>query len=416
MCFNMLTPVEFKVELRRFIRHSAIFPPRFLLWLPEQVGQILTGEQGAAQDSHDLVDVPAKLKTLLYYRYETVGDDCGIYLDSHRILVLAPERLDPQVLLYPFEEQLHSPSVFVKEGYLARTQIYIVGVVHESPFEFRDVDCDTPYGAGVILKVPLSGETHILVKQHVPHLHHVRSVYDFILRPCLLPYYEERVHEVDFEQTGQVPIPPVEYIARPWLVLDEVHGIHVIDLSLGDVNECGYLSDYVNLGVELDATLGTSEVSPFEYAEAEVNGGGVESVELPANLELLVNPRVLRHSYHMRGEILEDVAASNHACLGEHTPADMLPPKPQMIRLIRMGCGQVSKLPEAGAALNLSVYHHQEMIPIGELPPLCVIGMLLHNLVEFIFRQEVGNLREKVSSLVHNLGVLMMPPSYQIQM
>ena len=43
-----------------------------------------------------------------------VSGDGGVDLDADSILCLAPEPLDVEVLLHPFEEQFNLPSAFVK--------------------------------------------------------------------------------------------------------------------------------------------------------------------------------------------------------------------------------------------------------------------------------------------------------------
>lgn len=48
---------------------------------------------------------------------QTVADDCRVYLDTNGVFGVSPEFLDLQMLLYPFEEQLHEPTVLVKERY-----------------------------------------------------------------------------------------------------------------------------------------------------------------------------------------------------------------------------------------------------------------------------------------------------------
>ena len=73
---------------------------------------VILGEKGAAQDSHDLHDGTSKLEVVLNDSDETVCDDGHMDLNTHRIVAFSPERLDLEVLLDPFEEKLDLPSVF----------------------------------------------------------------------------------------------------------------------------------------------------------------------------------------------------------------------------------------------------------------------------------------------------------------
>ena len=62
----------------------------------------------------DFIDAAFQSHIVLYYCHKTVSNYGTIDLDSHGILRGAPKLLDAQVMLNPFEEQLHAPSVAVK--------------------------------------------------------------------------------------------------------------------------------------------------------------------------------------------------------------------------------------------------------------------------------------------------------------
>ena len=74
----------------------------------EEIQNVIFGKQGTAQDSHDLHDWTAKFEVVLNDSDETVCDDGNMNLDTHGIVTLSPERLDPKVLLDPFEELMRS--------------------------------------------------------------------------------------------------------------------------------------------------------------------------------------------------------------------------------------------------------------------------------------------------------------------
>lgn len=67
-----------------------------------------------SENLKDFIDAALQFHIVLYYCHKAVSDYGTIDLDAHGILRCAPELLDAQVLLNPFEEQLHAPSVAVK--------------------------------------------------------------------------------------------------------------------------------------------------------------------------------------------------------------------------------------------------------------------------------------------------------------
>ena len=78
--------------------------------LDEKLHDVILGEQGSTQDSHDLHD-RAPMREVVFNDYdETVCDDGNLNLDTHSIVTLSPEKLDPKMLLDPFEEVMQSFS------------------------------------------------------------------------------------------------------------------------------------------------------------------------------------------------------------------------------------------------------------------------------------------------------------------
>ena len=62
---------------------------------------------------------------------QAIGTDGSIDLDSYGVFGGAPELLDLEVLLEPFEEQLYLPTVFVKFRDLQRGQFHGIGQEHK---------------------------------------------------------------------------------------------------------------------------------------------------------------------------------------------------------------------------------------------------------------------------------------------
>ena len=89
---------------------------------------------------------------------ETVCDDGNMNLNTHCIVTLTPESLDPEVLLNPLEEQLDLPSVFIKERDVLGSKIEIVRVVSERSIQVRSIVDNTPDFTRILLLVLLLRE------------------------------------------------------------------------------------------------------------------------------------------------------------------------------------------------------------------------------------------------------------------
>ena len=99
----MLIVYKFNFEL-------SIIGVLLILRRDEEFQNVILGEQGAAQNSHDLNDWATKLEVVLHDSDETVCDDGNMNLNAHCIVAFPPERLDLEVLLDPFEEVMCSFS------------------------------------------------------------------------------------------------------------------------------------------------------------------------------------------------------------------------------------------------------------------------------------------------------------------
>ena len=62
----------------------------------------------------DFVNASLQFHIVLHYRYEAISDYGTIYLDAYSIFGSAPEFLDFEVLLDPFEEQFNTPAIAIK--------------------------------------------------------------------------------------------------------------------------------------------------------------------------------------------------------------------------------------------------------------------------------------------------------------
>ncbi len=60
-----------------------------------------------------LIDASLQFHIVLHNCDKAISDYGTLDLDAHSILRCSPKLLDTQMLLYPFEEQFHTPSVAV---------------------------------------------------------------------------------------------------------------------------------------------------------------------------------------------------------------------------------------------------------------------------------------------------------------
>lgn len=127
---------------------------------------------------------------------------------------------------------------------------------------------------------------------------------------------EESPDAIDVVQPFEVVVATVEDVEGVFFVGYRIHRLHVVDLGWGDVKEGGYLRLNVIQRVYFDATLPFPEQGPVKDAEAEVNGSGIESVDITSQLEDLHRPALPCLGHHAICKFLEDAIVAVAIRLG----------------------------------------------------------------------------------------------------
>ena len=367
----------------------------------EELHDFILGEQGTAQDPHDLHDWATKLKVVLNDSDETVCDDGDMNLNTYGIVTLSPKGLDPEVLLDPFE-QLHLPSIFIKESNVLGCKVEVVRIVSKRSVQVRGIVDNPSDDSGILLLILLLGKAYALVFEDVVSpIKYAFSIDNLIGRFTLLPDDEESPEHVDAIESGEVKIASVKHIARQRLVCEPVHRVDIMHLGIGNPIEHGYLSNDVNLSMDSDARLGASELSPSEYGHAQVNGRGVNGIESAMQFKLLRDTSGLGNSHHIESELLKDAMVSEGVGLRQHLSVDRLVAKSEVFRLLGMGGCYICEFSKASTAHKLTEHQNQQMVPMRHRPALGPVVVLGDNAPELPLREELYYLCKNVLSEMH---------------
>ncbi len=256
--------------------------------------------------------------------------------------------------------------------------------------------------AWILLLVLLLGKAYALVFENiVSSVKHTLPVNNLECRFAPLPNDEEGPGCVDAIESGEVKVASVKDIARQSLVCKQIHRVDIVNLCIGNPVEYGDFRSDVNLCVNPDARLGTPELRPSEYGHAEIDGGGVDSIEPAMQFKLLGNSLGLGDAHHVKGELFKDSVVSESVGLRKHLPVDRVTAKAEEDRLLCMGNSDICKFPESCTARELPKHENQQVIPVGHGPSFGSVLVLGDKAPELPLREELGNLRENVCSNVH---------------
>ena len=358
--------------------------------------------QHSADNSQDIEGCPLEFAVVLNDGYQAVSDSRNIDLYPHSILGVAPEGRDSEMLLYPSEEQFYLPSLLVQQGYIACLERKVVGQERERSLQFRSVVNDSPESTRILLLGLIACKTYRLIKQNV--IRTVKQVLTFnnlIVEMRLLSDDKERVDDVDSVQSGKVIIPFVKDVERIRLIRNVIHRIHIMDFSLRDMNVGRDLGHNIEQGVNFDTSLGFPEGCPLEQTQAEVNGGGVECIELSMQDELPVKPLALRKIDHIVGKLLEYPVIPVRISVGNIAELDVSAAESEMVTLVLDGADDADHLSEAVATGKLSEHHHKKLVPASESLHVPVASTLLDYSIKCSLGQKVDELIEDRFSAIH---------------
>lgn len=382
-------------------RPSAIVDFEFLLWC-EQVSNIIFGKHGASEYSHNFTNIPIEFEVMLDDSHKAICNDYGVDLNIDGIHTVTPKGLDPEVLFYELEEKFHRPSVLVKERDVFGRKIEVVRVIRECPFESVYIEHNTSDYSWIMLFVSLGSESHSLVSEDtIIPVEHVLALYDFILWLSLLPNDKEGVQVFNFEEPCQIPITTVKDVACQWLIFYPVHGIDIIHGCFRDGKHHRYKGNDIDLRMHFDSCLAAFESCPVKDRQAKAYGCGVERIILAIELKRLAFPLPLGYVYHVVCHLLKYMVISLVVGIRKRCPFNRFTAKTKMIRLVRMGIGNVCKFSKTTASIKLTEDKHQKLIPRCQALCFSFVITLSYKLFEVSFWKEVYHLTEDISAVIH---------------
>src|SRR5665647_1028114 len=344
-----------------------------------------------------------KMQTFLRDGDQQVGRYGNPYLRLHRVLAGAKEHLDAQVLLDPFEEQLHLPALAVKIADQLGLQGKVVGQKHQ-PLPAVVLDHYPTHRCGVILARLISCQHTSLIAQHCSaHSIHRMRVAPLELGVALGPCHKEGLRLVNHKQPGEIQIAPIHQIERAWLQHQIVHHIDLVRLAVGDVNETGDIASQVQQGVKLDGRLGRAKRCPGKHRQAQVDGAGVERVDRSVEFQSkrLLGVQGSGQANQVLGEVRIDLPRACCIRIGQRIARNSLTTKPHVIKPSGLGAQVDLDVAQGLAVGQLGECHGEELVQTREVLDLVFAPMVGHAASKHAQWQIEHELRKYKLALVH---------------
>ena len=218
------------------------------------------------------------MKTFFENRHQDVHRDGDPDLGFDGVLGSPEERLDPQVLLDPFEKQFDLPAGLVKQGDAFRRKGKIVGEKREG-LSLLDVEKpDASELVGVIFRRVEAGQCDRLVGFHPGRQVDRMGVDPSELKVPLGAGNEEGKALSQGVESGIIQVCPVHHIVGPRFRDEVVEDVHIAHFAVGDFDERRDVPAQVQQRMHLDGSLVLSEPCPRKKGKAQVDRRGVEGI------------------------------------------------------------------------------------------------------------------------------------------
>lgn len=228
----------------------------------EELFDVIFDKQGTTQYSHDFNYRSVESKVMFNYGNKTIRNDGNMNLYSYSVFRISPKSFHSEMLFEEFEKQFYLPSVFIQKSNILSCKIEIVCVVSKCSLKFWSIIHNSSNLRWIIVFIPLACELYSLVtKDIIFSLKKVFTRDDVVLRFTLFSDNKECMRLLYFKKPVKVKIPSIKHIACQRLVSKPIHGVTVMNIGIGDSIEYRDLCNNINLGMNFNARLGTSQMS-----------------------------------------------------------------------------------------------------------------------------------------------------------
>ncbi len=235
-------------------------------------------ERADAGDLQDVAHAALDLQFLLDDGHQHVDAHGNPHLRLHGVDRRAVERLDPQVLLDPLEEQLDLPAALVKPSDRQGRQSEVVGQKDEPLVDVGGMVTDPAERDGISLRRLGAAQGDRLIAPQSGGLVHFSIGLAGEVQVALARH-EERQALREAIQALEVGVPSIHHVEGTRLDGQQVQGAHVGHRTAGNMHKTRDIAAQVDQRVELDGALVATELRPGKQRKTQVDGGGIEGVD-----------------------------------------------------------------------------------------------------------------------------------------
>ena len=336
-----------------------------------------------------------QLQPLSYDGHEHIRayGDPDLALDG--ILRGAEERLDPQVLLDPFEEQLHLPAHLVELTDRERLEIQMVGYEHQLLAGLGVFEADAAQRFRVALLGIEHGQSDRVVADHPGAAVGLAPRESLETHASFGSGHKERSRLIESRQALEVDVAAIDDIEGASLWNELIEDVDVVKLAVADVQESRDIPAQVAQSMELYRRFGRPKRCPWKQRQAQIDGRRVERVdrigqfdpERPVRVELARHRDEPLRKFGIDSPIAHGIGVCQRVARNLRTQS-------QLIELVGLGAKTRLDVAQTLPKCQLHKDHDQQLLEAGVALDLVIPFVAGHAATECCQRKMRGQLRE----------------------
>ena len=307
------------------------------------------------------------------------------------------------MLLDPFEEQFHLPSLAVEVRNELGLECHVVGQEAES-FPFVVFGSDAPDAVGIIFFCNIQRQNSNLIADDIGVLsvHWLRiSALKFGI--AFGPGHKECLGLMNLVKPCKIQVPAVHQIEGPSLDDELIQDVDFVGLSVCNVNETGYVSMQIQEGVHLHRSLGCAKRSPRINRQAKVYRRRVEGVNSRIQID---SQRVLSikgsgDSNQVLRKVCVDLPRAICVCIGKSVSRYLSTSKSHVVKPGGLRSQIHFDIAQRLAISQLRKGHGKELIEASKVFDLVMTPVFRNASREGVKGQVVHDLSENEFAVVH---------------
>lgn len=298
---------------------------------------------------------------------EDINADGNPDLGLHRIFRVAVEAFDVEVLFDPFEEEFDTPTGSIELRNGERGQIEVIGEEDEFAVMFGIVEANPTERFWIEERGAGTSENDGGVTAKSGRVIDGSVIAAAEVEIGFGSSDEEGLGSLEAIESFEINVSSIHDIVGTWFDGKLIEDSHIVRFALGNADKTRDAATEIKEGVQFDSRFASPKLGPRKEREAEIDGGGIESVDglVQCESERLVDVEGAGLGNQDLGEVVKDPPVVNaigvSKCASRNCPS-----KASVIAFTTDGLQAGDDVTQAFAKGQLSKSQGEELISARE--------------------------------------------------